>query len=404
MAKTHGAGAYLYTAGTDPVGSARAGHPVGGPVGGGLGYQHYYNPADFGTLAHRVKSDSELKAALAIATAGHLVWIESSFSVPACGKDARSGVILKTGAILASGRGRSGAPVVTFAGTLGDHWVHPQANTRISGISIQGDNKLGSSYPAFSCLSYSGQQFENLWIRDVGWGWMVWGANGADWDGTKWNAATPYIHHCDMAGARHAGGNDSYGVQVGETTGGFLLEACILDDCRHITMCKPGLPENNGGSQYEVAYCDIGDCMGYNGVQHQIDWHGNGCSGYGAQWSGYRVACRYSHIHYNTFSANAGASNCCMRGLVVESCEVDHNWTKKTDHSGVWPANGADEVANSSLARLAAEENGTWECEMNKPKYNYHAHDNWWGLSEPPEGAAPPLRRLAAAVAVMERR
>ncbi len=398
MAKTHGAGAYLYTAGTDPVGSTRAGHPVGGPVGGGAGYPHYYNPDDFGTLAHRVSSQAQLQAAVSAAGSGHLIWIASSFSV-----SAPAGT-LKPGVILASSRGQGGVdPLISYANKISGLF-QTGANVRVSGVSIKGDNPKGSSTSAFQCGGNSGQEFENVWLHDVGYGLIRWTSNGAAWTGTEWNAATPYIHHCDLYGALYNNGQDSYGVQIAPNgIGGFLIEASNLDYCRHVTCTMSGAGEP---PQYEVCFCDIGTCYHWaGGNQHQIDWHGCGSTGYcpSGDWPGYRYANGFTRVRYNTFTANGSARNCAMRGLVKTRAEVFGNWTQKTEHDGIWPLGGAYQTANSGIFGLTGEENSADSGYGSLPSENCYVFDNYWGASEPPEGTTPPLRHLVASVAVRER-
>jgi hypothetical protein len=400
MAKTHGAGAYLYTASNDPAMSARVGHPVGGPIGGGTGYRHYYNPTDFGSLAHPVSSQAQLQAACAAATSGHLIWIAGSFSVSAAAGTLQEGVIL------ASFRGRDGAagPMITYANHISGLF-QVKANVRVSGVSIKGDNPLGNSSSAFQCGGNSGQEFENVWLHDVGYGLIRWTSNGAAWTGTEWNAATPYIHHCDLYGALYNGGQDSYGVQIAPNgVGGYLIQSSKLDYCRHVTCCMAGTGTPPG---YEVCYCDIGDCYGWSGGhQHQIDWHGCGSTGYcpSGDWPGYRYASGFTRILYNTFSANSSARNCAMRGLVKTRAEVRGNWTKKTEHDGIWPLGGAYQTANSGIFGLTGEENSADSGYGALPDENCYVWDNYWGLSEPPDGTEPPpTRQFAVSVDVRAR-
>jgi PKD repeat protein len=386
MAARYGSGAYPYKSSDDPAGLARTGHNVGGPVGGGVGYRHYYNPDDYGSNAHLVASQSQLISALSAATSGHLIWVTASFGV--------SGQVgsIKPGVVLASFRGRGGVegPTITYLNHISGLF-QVGANVRVSGLRIKGDNPRGNSSSAFQCGGNSGQEFENVWLHDVGYGLIRWTSNAAAWNGSLWNSSTPYIHHCDLYGALFNGGQDSYGVQVAPNgAGGYFIQATNMDYCRHVTMTMSGTSSPN---QYEVSYSNIGTCYGWNGGnQHQIDWHGCGSTGYcpSGDWPGYRYAADFTRILYNTFTANGNARNCVMRGLVKTRAEVRGNWTLKTEHSGVWPAGGAYQSSNSGIYGMTGEENSADSGYGSLTSANSYVYDNWWGTTPPPTGPDDP--------------
>ena len=389
----YGAGSYPYTASDDPAGYARTGHVVGGPIGGGAGYRHYYNPANYAGHLYTVTTYSQLQSALSNSSSGDLIWVTASFT----GK-VKAGT-LKSGVVLAGNRGQSGAAGPTINCTAST-FMSCSANCVVSGLSIIGPSATSGTY-GFSCGTASGQEFENLYIRNFSTSAINWSSNSADFSGV-WNASTPYIHHCDIAGSQMFG--LGYGVSA-YSAGGFILEASIVADNRHHTMANP----QKHGANYEVRWCEVGDAWNSQGSNTQLDVHGCGCSGICKTGPvngvpGYH-ACGYIRIHHCTLTNNRGRASIGVRGLITHSFEADHNWTKFTSHTGLWPVAGSAssrtvavpsggnavcEVAGTNLVYLCGEEGGSWGCANDGPLYGLYSHDNWWGTSAPPGAAANP--------------
>jgi hypothetical protein len=412
----YGCGAYPYKYSSDPRASAYIGHAVGGPIGGDKGYLHYYSPngaevINDSTNALRL---AHLQDAMKNAGSGDVIWVPSGMDITHSG---RLGT-LKEGAILASDRGQNGNPgaklTLTGAipGTYENGFIVVYSRAHVSGFVLQGPSATSSGENcavATVGADIKSVEVENCWIDKFNNGGFFDRGNHASWNGTEW-VGTHYIHHSYIAHCQRGG--MGYGVSTDLAKGFFWVDCCIFRDSRHHTAI------DGYHAGYEASYCDFGDAWNdrYTGQyegdpQHQVDWHGGGSGGYAAS---------ISMVHHCTMSANdkypgREKRNCLMRGKVAEWADLHHNWTKKTDHSGVFPKSASDDarwiekygwckIKFDQFSALSEHEGGSWGGTNDQPKYNLFVHDNWWGTAAPPGDDTPPeLRIFAVTVQVKER-
>ncbi len=430
MIAEYGTGAYPYLASADPRTTAYIGHPVGGPIGGGPGYLHYYSPN--GAEVINDPSNSlrlqHLQDAMTNAGPGDVIWVPSGMDIVS---STRLGT-LKDGAILASDRGLNGNPgaklTLTGAipGTYENGFIVSYGNTHISGLVLQGPSATkgdaaGNSGENCAIATISANikkiEIENCWIDKFNNGAFFDRGNGASWDGARmeWNGAH-YIHHSYIAHCQRGG--MGYGVSTDLAKAFFWTDCCIFRDNRHHTAI------DGYHAGYEASYCDYGDAWNdryYDtqwpgDPQHQVDWHGGGSAGYAAS---------IAMVHHCTMSTNdkfEPKTNCKMRGRVAEWALLYRNWTKKTTHSGAFPRSAADDarwitgfngakwpglqgawckIGFDAFSRLCEHDStDAWSGTPDQPKYNLFVFDNWWGTTPPPNTPVE-TRNMSVTVDIM---
>lgn len=219
----------------------------------------------------------------------------------------------------------------------------------------------------------------------------VWFGDGAA-NITRWDDDTQrnILRHVKISHIQQYGFGYGVGMQGGHQS--YLIEASIIESCRHLTM-------SNGGttSAYELRYCILGDAVYANSdsgpasIQaHQVDVHGGG-------WSNQSYRCGfYLWVHYCDFSANSTFSekpNVCIRGLmaaggkaVIENCA-----TKKrhgSDPSGAYT--DLETAGNGRICMLAEAEGAPWKGPKLFSSAGVVCQDNWYGPDAPPDDETPP--------------
>ena len=388
MATLYGAGAY--------TGS--------NPIGGGNGYvsAHGYTQAG---ARYVVATLAELNSAMASATSGQVIWIPNGTTivVPTVSNPGSRIWLpnpVKPGVVLASNRGQGGAAggkikltaTVTGAFATG---IWCRSNSVISGLTIEGPTNLGiagsKSTATLCALKISGAvnvEVENCHLYNFPQGIIsIDNIKASGPENLNWNSANRHkIHHCEIHGAQAHGWG--YGILQSNANGKGLaayVHACKLYDNRHSIACDHGEPYS-----YEVAYCEVGEswywsenrpgATRYNACQ--IDAHGMGHTG------GY--AGRHYEVHHNTFHINGTKANFGVRGYPSDQHRTYNNWTKKTNHTGLYPAGGAYEVPLGKLVDLEESEGGEWGGRNDMPSYKVYVYSNWYGSSAPPGGIDPP--------------
>jgi hypothetical protein len=270
--------------------------------------------------------------------------------------------------------------------------------SKVSGLTVEGPGAFEGTTPVFgwagNCAFRSSGtkriEYENCHVFNFAEGLIKFTGG----DITPWNNPTDrhWIHHCNLHGSqRHGFG---YGVSQAEGYGHYcaaLIEATKLYDCRHLVMCDHGQYWS-----YELRYNDFGDSWyksGGTGAKTyacQIDAHGSGDSTAG--YAGYHY-----EIYYNDFSINDGKANIGVRGIPRDKFNIYKNRTRKTNHSGAYPADGSYEKANvgGSLVDMEGGEGGYQPYGNDMPAHNVFAWDNWYGASEPPDDLKEMLVNVA---------
>ncbi len=339
-------------------------NPSGSPVGGGAGYNRYWDPS--GNNAFIVATPSELSQALRGAEAGDIVWIPDGTTVTIT---RAFGEVLRPGVVLASNRGQNGAAggkiKWTYTGGIGmDAMLMLQSDSIVSGLTLEGPiataamggNEGGACIALRGVDGASNIEVENCEISKFAWGAIYF--NGGDLtDQTR-----HWVHHYIHTGQRHGFG---YGIAE-EGSAAYLAECNLFRENRHHVMAQAGDRSPNSYEVrynifYEAVYASNGDPNGTWYYSHQVDCHG------GADSPGY-YAGNVLLIHHNTFYENPGKPNVCIRGVPLTGCDVSWNWTVKTGNDGSQNPN-----------------NERWQQVVDAIAYQkMTVHDNWYGPDPPP--------------------
>lgn len=364
-------GLALYGAGAWPFQKTK-------PIGGGKGWESQYTEAAAKDHPETVK---ELESALSSATSNqHLIYIPDG---KVLNLTEAFRVSVKKGVILAGGRGTSDNPGRIKSGydprTYMVEVLKGLSYSVVSGLVFEGPGGLGEVGVCGPCaMRMDGQKgvlLENCEVFNFSGGgfWFGDGNPGI----TRWDDDAQrnivrgcYIHNIQ----RHGFG---YGVGEQGRSQSFLLEASIVDKCRHLTMAQAG------SDSYEARYCLFGEAV-YNTRKdgkgtwynnHQVDVHGGGSDGSPAAGANFRVT-------FCTFSANDQYQpklNVAVRGVPSGSAVFKWNWTKKTFRKGL-----NDETKVNAAFSLADGGGGSWSGENNLEKYNMFVDENWYGVEAPP--------------------
>lgn len=182
-----------------------------------------------------------------------------------------------------------------------------------------------------------------------------------------------------------------YGCGQQGSNQSFLIEASILELCRHLTM------SSGGTASYELRYCILGEAVYANSdvgpakiQSHQVDVHGGG-------WAkrSYRAG-KFLWVHYCDFSANntfSEKANVCIRGVVADGGQVtiEKCATKKrhgSDPSGAYT--DLETAGTNRICLLAEEEGAPWAGPKAFASAGVIVRDNWYGPDDPPDDEEPP--------------
>ena len=360
-------------------------------IGGGNGYvsAHGYSQA---SADYVVTTWAQLKSACSSAGSGDVIWVPNGTTLTMASADDHP--TLKPGVVLASNRGQNGATggklkqpyISSGSGNYMSPVIYASSNCVISGLTFEGPGCFASTNDARTNAAIridnaKRVEIENCEIKNFYQGGIyIRGGMPSPWNSDT-STGRHWIHHCTIHGMqRHGFG---YGIQV-ESGGSFLCEACNLYDCRH-EICASQTAAGGSGNCYEIRYCTIGDgwyrSMGTGAPtgNHAVDVHG-----YGASTSGY--AGGHILVHHNTFTANSTYSykaNVGVRGIPQYECRVYHNWTKKTNHSGLY-----SETSPNSAFTLLASGGTAWNGGSTMSNYKMYVYDNWYGTSSPSGSSA----------------
>ena len=191
-----------------------------------------------------------------------------------------------------------------------------------------------------------------------------------------------WIHHCYVHNIQRHG----FGYGVSESGGcAFLVEGCMFKDCRHHIMAQASKSHENPNN-YELRY-NYFDDTSYASEGNTSDMRSSSqvdCHGGGTDTS--LNAGGTLKIHHNTFTRNEAYEtkpNVGVRGIPKTICEVYNNWTKKTNHSGLYT-----ETTLNDAFSLYATDGSAWPGSDDLAQYHMSVHDNWYGAT-PPSGGSP---------------
>jgi hypothetical protein len=349
-------------------------NPTGNPIGGGAGYSVIKTSGDY-----TVTTKAQLLSALASATSGQVVYVSGTASIDMTGS---SSVRIPQGVTLASNRGYGGSlGGLIYTTNTGIRYVGLFAcasNVTISGLRIQGPS---------SSTTDVGTYMTGIWLNDQSGGngykhLIVENCEVYNWpysaiqvsnDGVSGLASSDasYVHHNYL----HHNRLNGCGYGVGVDGASVIVEANIIDRCRHHVMCDRGTPVSNYEFRYNIDY-NTGDD---SNCQVMCDAHGGNDTvdgGWGPFPSGHGDPTSQAGgtilIHHNDFLADE--SSCApvgIRGIPGTLCDVYNNWT-------YWSA------SNTKTAFLQKVDNLAWAGYVQGTYYNMTVHNNWYGTTAPP--------------------
>ena len=301
-----------------------------GPIGGGEGYARIVTGGDF-----HVSSLEQLQEALAVATAGQVVYLDPAGDYDATplvyAEDFR--INIPAGVTLASNRGHEGSRGASiFSGHFGTLLIRAQGpGVRVTGLWLVGPDpkrhldhhrrsfsaeamerhKLtwpdaqspGHVYyyrfPNSACIasSHDGLEVDNCEIS--GWTRAV-----SLPDGVEHHIHHCYIHHCQLNGL-------GYGISHGSgELSQSLIEQNLFDFNRH-SIAGTGRPGNAYTARHNI---ELGVSL-----SHCFDMHGGR-----DRRDGTDIAGTWMEIYSNTFRAPARAI--AIRGVPEERADIYDNW------------------------------------------------------------------------------
>jgi hypothetical protein len=318
-------------------------NPTGNPIGGGPGYSSITDP---GTAKCVVSTKSQLLNALASATSGQTVYVADSAQIDMTGSN---GILVPSGVILASGRGRdgsSGGLIYTNDRTSTGYpiFIELGTGTRVTGLRVRGpDGEIGTFSQGFLYSGISGTgsvEIDNCEIYN----WPQAGAGVGD--GAYGYFHHNYIHHCRRIGF-------GYGVAV--SGGSALVEANMFNYNRHSVMGARGYPVSSYEARYNVFESG-------NSIAQSCDMHGGNDVYDASVPAGGTIS-----IHHNTFKAMWNAVN--IRGIPANQASVYRNWAWHNPNE--WSRYS---VFMQSLDHLSGH----------TPYERMKVYDNWYGTKAPP--------------------
>lgn len=366
----------------------------GSSIGGGDGYLGTIDPNQ---ASYVVDTAAELKAALAAASSGQIVYVADGAVITLDSTSDWYGMVkymgsnyagfyVKAGVILAGGRGRVSNPGIIrlaagfYNGTDSLGFIVCGAGADVCGLDIDGpqDGTSGGNYWAAIEASSSSEIYNNE-IHGFGYaGVLVWrNANGV------WIHHN-YIHNIQQDGL-------GYGVCVTASdiynTASATVEGNIFDYHRHV------IAGSTGRTSYIFRY----NYLGANCTSHQIDCHGQN-DGYYQEDGGEYVYCAGENIEvYNNTSVCTSAAFVVIRGVPYSTglVSVHNNWTYLPEDYVDWGGSGwgYEPVIGQIMYSMSG---------YNSPNQGafvrMEAFDNWYGNAAPPSSSVnqPPATPEAA--------
>ncbi len=268
-----------------------------------------------------------------------------------------------------------------------------QEDAALSGLGLVGGGGYGHyGQGAGPCaVRCSGQKrviVENVDLTQFR-GGGIWFGDGAATI-TRWDDDTQrnIVRHVKISHIQQYGFGYGCGQQGNNQS--FLIEASILELCRHLTMSS-GCRATDANA-YELRYCILGEAVYANSdsgpasiQSHQVDVHGGGWNG-----TSYRAG-KYLWVHHCDFSANNTFSekpNVCIRGRMVEGgwALIEKCWTKKrhgSDPSGAY--SDPDTLGNNRICLMGEQEGAVWLGPKAFSSASVTVKDNWYGPDAPPD-------------------
>jgi hypothetical protein len=361
-------------------------------IGGGEGY---VSPNGFTeSLAHYIPETlSDLNKALAEAKGEKLIWLPKVITVPTVA-NAGGRMILPNAinAYVASKRGIGGLKVTGTCSGAFATGIRVMSHAKLSGLTIEGPTNLGTPGSVGGCytmfaLKLSGAvdvEIEDCDLYNFPQGIIsIDNILASGPEDLKWDSPNRVrILYSSIHGAQAHGWG--YGVLQSNANGRGLaawVYACKFWGCRHHIACDHGEPYS-----YEFDQCIFEDSWYWSankvaGTKYyacQIDAHGSGPSST-------RYAGRHYEGHDSSFSANGNKPNIGIRGIPSDQHRFYRNRTLKTNHQGIYPADGSPEVRIGQFVDLEASEGGRWTGANDMPKYRVFAYNNWYGAEAPPD-------------------
>ena len=351
------------------------------PIGGGPGYvsPHGYSQA---AADYVVTTAAGLKSALAAAGSGDVVWVPGSAVIDISGQS--GSLTVPAGVALASDRGTDGSPGgLIKSGSRGGVIFKRKSNSVVSGLRFQGTNSAGSAWVLQSSGSLH-TEVENCELANGGGGGVGFSDDNIPWNSDWVTGADQkhhWVHHCCIHGFSQSG--MGYGVWVFNS--GVLIECNVIGNCRHLVMGQRTSFSSYGyDTNYEARYNDFQN----SSSNTQVDCHGGNDTTAGG-WGPSPAAVPGDHtggtlkIHHNTFSNNNGRLNVGIRGIPGTTCDVYHNWTRQTTHSGLYTETSpGNSTFKQYLGNLAGKTyNGSTITGSSFIKMS--VRDNWYGTTPP---------------------
>lgn len=270
--------------------------------------------------------------------------------------------------------------------------LNMQEGSALSGPGLTGGGGYGHyGQGAGPCaIRASGQKgiiIENVDLTKFR-GGGVWFGDGAATI-TDWldDAQRNILRHVKISHIQQYGFGYGCGLQGGRQS--FLIEASIIEKCRHLTMSSGGTTTG-----YEVRYCILGDAVyadsdnGPASIQsHQIDAHGGG-------WLGQSYRCgKYLWVHHCDFSENVQfhrKPNVCIRGRMADGGWAIIEWNRTLKNHGSGPSGAYTDLETAGseyICMLAEEEGAPWQGPKAFSSAGVIVRNNWYG--PPPSGDEP---------------
>lgn len=350
----------------------------GSPVGGGAGYLNIIDPSQ---ADYVVDTAAELKAALASASSGQVVYVADGATITYDDDDRTTWyatkvmVYVPSGVTLAGGRGRATPGCIkcvdttpgTYDTNVGGALVSLGSGAKACGLDIRGpsEDKNVANRKTGVGAGYGSEVYNNE-IHGCGYGGVTWSGGSST---SKIWVHHNYIHHNQCLG--HTG----YGVQPGAASWG-LVEGNIFEYSRHHMMISQGDP----GAHVEFRY----NRLGYSDYT-QLDNHGQNDL-YASFLTDY--ASDTTLIHHNT-STYTGQPFYQCRGIPVTIVSVYNNWFYGVEN---W---GTDGAIHQHLYSMTKANGYPVDYGYSAPKggafVKMNVHDNWYGTTAPPSTNRAPV-------------
>lgn len=278
-------------------------------LGGGDCYDRHVTAADATVVLGASTTLSELRSALANASAGDIVFIDAGAEIDLGFYADDYSIVVPAGVTLAGDRGVNGSPGARLFGGKkpGSDWIGADTikvhdNARITGLRIEGpdpDRPMGwldADHDYTDGIQAKGSSNVEIDNNEI-YGWPKGGISGGDPVHVHHN----YIHDNDQSGL---------GYGVSSPMWGSVIEYNLFERNRH-AIAGAGNP----GEGYTVRYNVFGG-EGLTGAGHKIDMHEDGNTGK----AGSRI-----EVYRNTVIF-PDAQGVFLRGTPRESAEIYENW------------------------------------------------------------------------------